>query len=149
MDGRGKKKYYVVREDILPDSIMKTVKAKEMMACDEVHSVVEAVNKLGIARSTFYKYKDRVFAYSSFDNSNILNISLRLEHVAGVLSRVLNCLASLNVNILTINQSLPLHGSAHVTLSLSTQEMKGSGEELIESLKHISGVIKVEIIGKS
>lgn len=143
------KKYYMVREDILPESILKTALAKEMLANGEAENIIEAVDRLGMARSTFYKYKDGVFSFFNADTLNIINISLLLQNMSGVLSGVLNCIASLKANVLTINQNLPLHGVAYVTLAVSIDEMIVSVDELLNELEKREGVKTVEIIGKS
>ncbi|SHG71250.1 chorismate mutase [Thermosyntropha lipolytica DSM 11003] len=141
--------YYLVREDILPESIIKTARVKELLAKGEASNVLEAVNKLGLARSTYYKYKDGVWPFFDAANLHIINVSLLLNHVSGVLSRVLNLVASLKANVLTINQSLPLHGVAYVTLSLSIEEMTVSVDEFLLALNKLEGVIRAEIVGKS
>lgn len=142
-------KFYMVREDILPDSIRKTAAVKQMLARGEAVNVLDAVEKLGIARSTYYKYKDGVFPFFNADSMAIINISLMLKHISGILSGVLNCIAGLQGNVLTINQNLPLHGVAYVTLSISTEEMIMSVDELLLRLESLSGVINAEIVGKS
>lgn len=143
------KKFYIVREDILPESIFKTARAKEMLAAGEAENIIDAVDRLGMARSTYYKYKDGVFSFFNADNMNILNISLLLQNRSGVLSAVLNCVASLHGNILTINQNLPLHGVAQVTLSVSVEEMDIPVEQFLMELQKIDGVINAEVVGKS
>lgn len=143
------KKYYMINEDILPDSILKTAMAKEMLARGEASDILEAVGKLNMARSTYYKYKDGIVSFFNADNFKIINISLLLEHKPGILSGVINFIASISGNILTINQNLPLHGVAYVTLSISIEEMTISAEEFINELGEIKGVRSVEIIGKS
>ncbi|MEN6349983.1 MAG: ACT domain-containing protein [Syntrophomonas sp.] len=143
------KKFYRVREDILPEAILKTALAKEMIARKEACGIQDAVEQLGIARSTFYKYRDGIFSFFDSENMKILNISLLLKHLPGVLSGVLNCIASFQANILTINQNLPVHGVAPVTVSLSIEEMTVSADELVISLKKQNGVLDVEIVGKS
>lgn len=143
------KKFYMVKEDILPESILKTAMAKEMLARGEAQNILEAVDRLGMARSTFYKYKDGIFSFFTADNMQIINISLLLQHLSGVLSGVLNCIASLDANVLTINQNLPLHGAAYVTLSISVEEMIVSIDEFLLKLKELNGVLNVEIVGKS
>lgn len=143
------KKFYLVREDILPESMLKTALAKEMLTNGESQAVSDAVDKAGIARSTFYKYKDGVFSIFNADNAKILNISLLLNHISGILSGVINCIAALKGNILTINQNLPLHGVAYVTISLSIEEMTVSLDELLLRLGELDGVQKAEIIAKS
>ncbi len=146
---RDKQKFYIVRGDILPESMYKTALVKEMLARGEAKDVKDAVGKLGLARSTFYKYRDGIFSFFDANSLKILNISLSLEHISGVLSGVLNCIASLNANVLTINQSLPLHDVAYVTLSLSIEEMKVSVDDLLLRLKSLKGVQRVEIVGRS
>ena len=146
---KAEKKFYLVREDILPESILKTALAKEMLASGEVEGILEAVKRVGIARSTFYKYKDGVFSFFDAENMSIINISLLLRHISGILSGVLNCIASLRPNVLTINQNLPLHGVAYVTLSLNIDEVSVSVEEMLNQLRALDGVLNVEVVGKS
>lgn len=146
---KDKSKFYMVRADLLPESIFKTAMAKEMLASGEVDNILEAVERLEMARSTFYKYKDGVFSFHNVDNLGIINISLLLRNVSGVLSVVLNCIAQLRGNVLTINQNLPLHGVAYVTLSLGMEEATLSVNEMLTRLNKIDGVINVEVIGKS
>jgi chorismate mutase len=143
------KKYYLVREDILPESIQKTAAVKEMLLRGEADSIQAAVDRVGIARSTYYKYKDGVFPFFNADNMAIINISLLLQHISGILSGVLNCIAQLQGNVLTINQNLPLHGAAYVTLSISIEEMTVAVDELLARLQSLNGVISTEIVGKS
>lgn len=141
-------KFYLVRADILPNSIRKTVLAKEMLAKGEAENILEAVDKLGIARSTYYKYKDGVFPFFNAENMEIINISLMLTHISGVLSGVLNCIASLGANVLTINQNLPLHGVAYLTLSLNIEDLSVTIEILIRKLSGLKGVQDVQLIGQ-
>lgn len=143
------KKFYMVSEDILPESILNTAIAKEMLAKGEAENIMDAVDKVGMARSTFYKYKDGVYSFFNAENLNIINISMMLKNTSGVLSGVLNSVASLEANVLTINQNLPIHGAAYVTLSISVEEMTVSIDDLLAALKQLTGVITVEIIGKS
>jgi chorismate mutase len=147
--GKKEKKYYMIKEDILPESILKTAIAKEMLARGDAEDIQDAVNKLKMARSTYYKYKNGIISFFNADNLEIINISLLLEHMSGILSGVINCIASFNGNILTINQNLPLHGVAYVTLSISVEEMTISADGLINRLGELKGVRSVEVIGKS
>ncbi|MGI6468904.1 MAG: ACT domain-containing protein [Syntrophomonadaceae bacterium] len=142
------KRYFLVREDILPESILKTVQVKEMLASGSVASVSEAVEKLGLARSTYYKYRDGVHAFFDAKSLEIINISLLLKHISGILSGVLNCIASYRGNVLTINQNLPLNGVALVTIALSIDELSISVEELMTHLAGLNGVVRAEIIGR-
>jgi len=107
------------------------------------------VDKVGISRSAFYKYRDGVFPFYQASKEKIITVFLNLEHRTGVLSNVLNAVALLKGNILTINQGIPLQSMANVTLSIDTMEVLGDIEELIQKLQQIDGVKKVEIVGQS
>lgn len=144
-----KERFFIVSADILPEAIRKTAQAKELLARQQVATVNEAVEKVGLSRSAFYKYKDGVFPLSGAGRGNMVTISLILEHRAGILSEVLNTIAAARGNILTINQGIPLQGVANVTISLETAEMVCDLESLLEMLQGIKGAVKVELIGQS
>lgn len=140
----------MVSKEILPEAILKTAHVKEILAKGEALTVNEAVEKAGISRSAFYKYRDGVFPFYEASKEKIVTFSLLLEHRTGVLSNVLNTVAMMKGNILTINQGIPLQGTAVVTLSIDTFEIQGNNiEELLEKLFSLDGVKKVEIVGHS
>ena len=56
-------KSYIVSKEILPEAIIKTAQAKELLLRGEALTVNEAVDKVGISRSAFYKYRDGVTTY--------------------------------------------------------------------------------------
>lgn len=58
-----KDKFYLVQEDILPEAIKKTIKVKEILKLGEVKTINEAVEKMDLSRSAYYKYKDYVFPF--------------------------------------------------------------------------------------
>ena len=82
--------YYLVREEILPEAIKKTIKVKELLKKGEVRTINEAVEKLNLSRSAYYKYKDYVFPFYEASKEKIVTLALLLEHRSGVLSKVLN-----------------------------------------------------------
>jgi len=142
-------KFYLVRSDILPAAIVKTAQAKDMIATNKVETINQAVDKVGLSRSAFYKYKDGVFPLQDPIKGTIVSLSLLLEHRAGILSQVLNTVAVANASILTINQNIPLQGVGHVTISVEIAHLCVSLDKLLQNLKNLAGVEKVELIGKS
>jgi chorismate mutase len=143
------KKYYIVDKNILPEAILKTAIVKELLAKGEVFTVNEAVKKVGISRSAFYKYRQGIFPFYEASKEKIITVSLILEHKTGVLSEVLNTVAQMQGNILTINQGIPLQNIANATLSIDTKDIKDDLDNLVTKLHHLSGVKKVEIVGQS
>lgn len=140
-------RYYLVREDILPDAVLKTVQVKELLAQGEVKTIQEAVDQVGISRSAFYKYKDGIFPLSKLDRERIATISMDLHHRSGILSKVLALVAGFEGNVLTINQTIPLQGMANVVISVDTSLMAERLTELIEALHKLDGVKHAAVIG--
>lgn len=141
-------KFYIVREEILSDSLKKTLKAKELIETGKVKTVNEAVKTVGMSRSAFYKYRDYIFPFSKFSKGKIITLSLLLEHNPGILSSILDIIALLKGNVITINQSMPSMGIAGVSISVDTQYMEVNIEGLIEKIDKLHGVKKVEILGE-
>lgn len=144
-----KNKFYIVNKDILPEAILKTARVKELLAKKEAETVNEAVEKVGLSRSAFYKYRDGVFPFYEASKEKIVTFTITMEDRSGILSNCLNQIALVRGNILTINQGIPLQGVAYATVSIETRDLISNVEELLESLYKISGVLKVEIIGQS
>ena len=142
-------KYYLVREEILPEAIKKTIKVKELLKKGEVRTINEAVEKLNLSRSAYYKYKDYVFPFYEASKEKIVTLTLLLEHRSGVLSKVLNVLAEEGGSVLTINQGIPLQGVANATLSLETVELAIDLEALLDKVRVIEGVKRLEVLGQA
>lgn len=142
-------RYYVVREDLLPEGILKTEQAKELLRRGEAATVHEAAERVGLSRSAFYKYKDGVYPLEQASRDRIATLSMDLEHRSGVLSKVLSMLAANEGNVLTISQSIPLQGMANVVISMDTSLINGVLPELLEKLRSLDGVKRVTIVGRS
>ncbi|MFD1426471.1 chorismate mutase [Kroppenstedtia sanguinis] len=140
--------YYLIRSDMLPEAIQKTVKAKAMLASGEVQTVQDAVDGVGMSRSSFYKYKDGVYPFNALMKEKIVTVSLTLEHRAGMLSGILAYLATNRANVLTIHQTIPLQGIAGVTLSLDTAQVQIHLTDLINGMKEMDGVVRAELVGR-
>ncbi|OEH84420.1 ACT domain-containing protein [Desulfuribacillus stibiiarsenatis] len=141
--------YYLVQEDILPDVVIKTALAKELLNRGEVATVKEAVERVGISRSVFYKYKDGIIPFHEASRERIVTIALDLKHESGILSKVLSAVANHQGNILTINQTLPLQGMAIVTLTIETKSMDVDLPLLLENLVSLQGVKKAHLVGQN
>ena len=143
-----KTSFYLVKEDILPEAIKKTIKVKEILKRGEVRTINEAVARMELSRSAYYKYKDYVFPFYEASKDKIITLSLLLEHKTGVLSRVLNLIATDSGSIMTINQGIPLQGVANTTISIETKNMTVDLEALLDKLRMIDGVKRLEVLGQ-
>ena len=74
-----KSKYFVVKQKAVPEVLLKVVEAKKLLESERVITVQEATDRVGISRSSFYKYKDDIFPFH--DNSQGTTITLKLPLV--------------------------------------------------------------------
>ncbi|HEY3314774.1 MAG TPA: ACT domain-containing protein [Bacillota bacterium] len=140
--------YYVIKTAVLPEILRKTIMAKELLQQQKVATVNDAVQKVGMSRSVFYKYRDHIFPFYEFNRGRIVTLGLTLEDRPGVLSSLLDRIARAGGNILTINQNIPIHGTANLTLSVRTANLRGGPEGLFRGLEKSDGVQKVEILAQ-
>ena len=138
--------YLFVERDALPEYFEKVVQARNLLESGECTQVSEAVRKAGISRSTFYKYKDKIIEPSRMDIGHKASLMLTLTHEAGNLSRVLNVVSAYHGNILTITQSLPVHGKASIMLTLDTGRLTVSVAQLVDALMEVEGAEKVRLL---
>lgn len=139
--------FYLVREDMLTEAMKKTLEAKALLESGKVKKINEAVQAVGLSRSAFYKYKDGISPFKTMVNEKIVTLSIHLVDRSGALSQLLALVASSGSNVLTINQTIPLKGRANVTMSIDSEPMTSSISELIDKVRALDAVEKVEIVG--
>ncbi len=143
-----KTEFYVVDKKVLPEVFVKVTQAKRLMEADSAKTVQDAVNAVDISRSAFYKYKDHVSVLGENRRGRIMTIAFNLKDSPGLLSNVLNVIADDNVNVLTINQTIPINNVANVTISLDIGNHSVDIVGLIDKLKEIDGVMTLKIIAR-
>jgi chorismate mutase len=137
--------YYLIDASVLPEVYTKVIRVKNLLKSGEASSVSEAVKIAGISRSAYYKYKDKIFEYA-VENDETVTIDARLRDNAGVLSSVMNELYLAGANVLSVNQTMPVNGSANVSVTVNTTECTLTNEKIIEKIKKISGVIRADLL---
>lgn len=138
--------YLLVERSALPDYFIKVVEARRLLDRGVYSQVSDAVRAVGISRSTYYKYKDKIVEPSLLGVGHRASLMLTLSHEAGMLSRVLNAISDFSVNILNITQSLPVHGKVSIMLALDLADTREPIEKLIEVLQVIQGVDRVHLL---
>lgn len=142
----GKSKYYIVEAGALPEVYVKVAEANYNLETGRASTIGEAVRMAGISRSAYYKYRDVIKPFVNTSDSHMVTLHMILEDAPGVLSGILKEFAMSEVNILTINQSIPINGVASVTISAENDGSRMSVEELITRIQNLNGVAKTEII---
>ena len=141
--------FFLVQEQILPEAIKKTIRVKAMLKRGDARTINEAVDSMGLSRSAYYKYKDYVFPFYEASRNKIISLTLLLEHKKGVLSSVLNTISADSGSVLTINQGIPLQGVANATVSIETANLSVDLEALLDKLRMVDGVKRLEVLGQA
>ena len=135
--------YYVIHRSVLPDYFEKVIQIKEIISSGV--NISDACKQVGLSRSTFYKYKDFVNRPSTKVGKRVL-LLLKLVDEPGVLSNVLNEIASRKSNVLAINQEVPIHNMAYVNITADILKMEISVQEFILELKALNNIIDVTLL---
>lgn len=142
------KNFYIVDKSVLPEIFLKVMDVKNLLESRREKTVQDAVNKVGISRSAFYKYRDAIFPLYENTRGKTVTLSFNLDDTKGVLSNVLNDIASFEGNILTINQNIPTNGIANVTITIETDAMTEDLRVLMDKLERRDGVQSLKIIAR-
>lgn len=142
----GPAKYFIVESSAMPEVIRKVAEAKRLLDTGEETTVNGASRAVGISRSAFYKYKDSVRPFNDMLHGRIVTFQILLKDEPGILSGTLNVFAGTGVNILTINQNIPVNGCAVVTMTAETSALRRSMEEVLGEVVTCPGVLKCEIL---
>ena len=132
--------YLVIDKKVLPEVYEKVKTKKKILQEGKVKEVTEATKLAGISRSVYYKYKDYVFEFSQMSNGRKATFNMIIGHQKGVLSNILNFISEHDGNILTIDNL------ANLSLTIDISSMKIELSEMLEDLKSLEYVDRVEFI---
>ena len=142
----GQTNYFIVEASVVPEIYRKVAQARSLLDTGEATTVNAAAKAVGISRSAFYKYKDAVRPFHDMLQGRIVTLQFLLRDQPGALSGMLNVLAGTGINVLTINQNLPVNGCAVVTVTAETSQLSLTMEEVLHQAGAASGVLKCEIL---
>lgn len=141
-------KYFVVTKKAVPEVLLKVVEAKRLLESGKVPTIQDAVDKVGISRSSFYKYKDDIFPFHDNSQGKTITFSLQIDDEPGLLSDVLKIVAQFHANILTIHQSIPINGIAALSVSVQVLQTTGDISDMLDEMTNQKGVHSVKILAK-
>ena len=154
------RRYFVVTEKAVPDVLLKVVEAKRLLEVQKSATVQDAVEAVGISRSSFYKYKDDIFPFKEKTKGQNITFIIQMDDEPGLLSAVLKMIARFHGNILTIHQSIPMNGVASLTLSVAISAAlsaiaqgliladQDAYNAMVEHIQQIEGVHYLKILGR-
>lgn len=137
--------FYLVDLKILPEAIKKTIRVKEMLQDGTCGSINEAVKKVDISRSAYYKYKDHVYkdhvapAFET-EKDKIVVLFLVMSDDFAVFNRVLRRIVKDRNEIISLNRGIPAEKLVAVTITIKTEESLSYLQYLQETIKEMKGI---------
>lgn len=141
-------KYFVVKQKAVPEVLLKVVEAKRLLESEKALTIQDAVDSVGISRSSFYKYKDDIFQFHDNSQGTTITLTFQMDDEPGLLSDVLKIIADFGANILTIHQSIPINGVASLSISVQILPTTEDVSQMIATMEDQKGVHYVKIIAK-
>ena len=132
----------------MPEVLLKVVEAKRLLESEKAMTVQEASDRVGISRSSFYKYKDDIFPFHDNAKGRTITLVLQMDDERGLLSDILHIVAVYKANILTIHQSIPVGNLASLTLSVEVRPDTGDISRMVEEMEAQKGIHYVKIIAR-
>ena len=141
-------KFFVVSSDILPEVLEKVIEARTLLISGKAKRISEAVKEVGISRGTFYKYKDAVFSFDQDQSRRNAVVSMIIKNEKGALSKVLSLVSVKQVNVLAINQTIPINGVASLTLSVDILSSSKDVSEMLQGIENLPWVHYLKILAR-
>lgn len=139
--------FYLVRKRAVPETLLKVVEVNRLLSAGKVKTIQEAVDRVGISRSSYYKFKNDIEEFHSSMAGMTLTLSMEISDETGILSDILRKIADFGANILTIHQSIPIGGMASVSISMQVLKSSENVSGLLENLEQLSGIRKIRVTG--
>lgn len=136
--------YYVVREDVLPDVFLKVMEVKRLLDLKRVASVNEAVKRVGISRSAYYKYHKSIRALKTLEEGATTTILIVMEHIDGASGLCIAVFGQLGADIVAFQQSPPVDGLVYLMVTFRSPGILELEDRLMNQLLQTRGVVKVE-----
>lgn len=143
-----KNKYFVVKQKAVPEVLRKVVEAKRLLESERILTIQEATDRVGISRSSFYKYKDDIFPFYDNAKGKTITLVIQMDDVQGFLSEILHVVATYKANILTIHQSIPVNVVATLTLSVEVRSDTGNISKMVEEIEEKKNVHYIKILAR-
>ena len=136
-----KRHFLMVDAAVLPEVFLKVLKAKELLASGEARNISAATRAVDLSRSAFYKYKDCIFDARS--TQQIITVLATLLDETGALQALLGGISAAGGSVVTINQATPEKGAAKVEVTVRTDTLRVSIEEMLAQLAQQRAVVEV------
>ena len=134
--------FLIIDKNILPEHFGMVIEIKDLI--NEGMNISEACKKVGLSRSTFYKYKDFVFLTSGL-TSKKANILVKMKE-KGSLIELLSLLEELNVSTLNIHKESLVNGIQELFLTVSSDNIIIDYNNVVKDIRRLKNVKEVLLL---
>ena len=128
--------FLIIDKSILPEHFGMIIEIKELV--NNGLKISDACKKVGLSRSTFYKYKDFVFLTSGLTNKKA-NILVKMKE-QGSFIELLTLLDEMNIQSLNIHKEGLVNGVQEIFLTLSTNNIVMDFNDVIKDIRRLNSV---------
>ena len=136
------KEFLIIEKNILPEHFGMVIEIKDLI--NEGMNISEACKKVGLSRSTFYKYKDFVFLTIGL-TSRKANILVKMKE-KGSLIELLSLLEELNVSTLNIHKESLVNGIQELFLTVSSDNIIIDYNNVVKDIRRLKNVKEVLLL---
>lgn len=138
--------FYMVKKRALPDALLRVAKVNALLDSGKVKTIREAINMVGISRSSYYKYKDDIFPIQKKLEGKTITFVMEMEDSPGRLSDILHIVAMCKANVLSIHQSIPVNNIALITMSIRVLPITDDISKLFDMMEKAGGIHNLKIV---
>lgn len=140
--------YLIVKSSALPEVYNNVMKVKELLQSGNVSSVNEAVKRVGMSRSAFYKYRDDVQIWEDPFDQNQVTVTASFERTSDALSELILSLSTGGNKVIAVSQGLPRSGFTDVMITATLADANRDLVALRRNLNKIAGIRQVEVFAE-
>lgn len=138
--------HYIVEQSAVPKVLKDVARLNILLERGEVKTVAQGLEIVGISRSAYYKYKDKVAEFHELACGKSFTVYVELDDEPGVLSSLLEVFAGCGMNILTLSQNIPIKSVAGITVTARATDKAADVKEFLRRAQAVSGVKKLEVL---
>ena len=137
--------FYLVSKKVLPKIMLSVIEVKKILDNNTNVKIATAVKKVGISRSSYYKYCQYIHCLNKSIGKKI-TLHIQAKNIIGSLSELTKIISKNKYNILTITQPASYDDKNDITISIEANKKSTNIDTLLNDLKKSNQTKFVEII---
>lgn len=136
-------RFYLVDLQILPEAIKKAIKVKEMLKDGTCGSINEAVQKVKMSRSAYYKYKDHVVPAFDSERDRVVVLFIVMSDDFAVFNKVIRRIGKDKNQILSLHRAAAMGKTVSVMINIKTEESLVNLQYMKDAIQAMKGIQSV------